>query len=72
MLADYLVFADALIAAPLYAICARPNNSKYGEIISLCGDSDPFICGPIKDFHAFVEILQRHWKLGILPNTIEG
>jgi hypothetical protein len=70
VLADYLAFIDALIEAPIYAVCARRENSRYGEVISLAGDSKPFLVGPIKSIEKFIQILQCHWKDAMCLATI--
>ena len=70
-LCDYLAFIDALIEAPLYAVCANPRNPKYGEVISLAGDSkNPFLAGPIESFEDFLLILGKHWEDIVLPDKI--
>jgi len=69
-LKDYIPFMDALIEAPLYAVCANEKNSKFSEVISLAGDSNPFLAGPIVTFDEFVLILEQHWEDVILPNSI--
>ena len=69
-LCDYLAFIDALIEAPLYAVCANPKNQSYGEVISLAGDSNPFLAGPIENFEAFLLILGDHWEDVVLPDKI--
>jgi hypothetical protein len=56
-LCDYLAFIEALIEAPLYAVCANPKNPRYGEVISLAGDSNPFLAGPIESLEEFLLIL---------------
>ena len=70
VLADYVAFIDVLIEAPLYAVCAKPSNPAYGHVISLAGDSKPFLAGPIKTFDGFQIILGRHWDDVLLPDTI--
>ncbi len=70
VLSDYLAFIDALIEAPLYAVCANPRNPKYGEVISLAGDSKPFLAGPIESFEEFLLILGAHWEDVVLPDKI--
>ena len=72
VLADYLAFIDVLIEAPLYAVCANPANPRYGEVISLAGDNEPFLDGPIATFAEFEAILARHWDDIVLPNTLNG
>jgi hypothetical protein len=69
-LCDYLAFIDALIEAPLYAVCANPKSPRYGEVISLAGDSNPFLAGPIKSFEEFLLILGEHWEDVVLPDKI--
>ena len=69
-LSDYLAFIDVLIEAPLYAVCANPRNPRYGEVISLAGDSNPFLAGPIESFEEFLLILGAHWEDVVLPNKI--
>jgi hypothetical protein len=69
-LCDYLAFIDALIEAPLYAVCANPKNPRYGEVISLAGDSNPFLAGPIQSFEEFLLILGEHWEDVVLPDKI--
>jgi hypothetical protein len=71
-LADYVAFIDTLIEAPVYAVCANPRNPRWGEVIGLSGDSEPFLVGPIKTFEEFLLILVRHWNDGPLPDTIDG
>ncbi|MFT4176316.1 MAG: SMI1/KNR4 family protein [Luteolibacter sp.] len=68
-LCDYLAFIDVLIEAPLYAVCANPANSKFGEVISLAGDNQPFLTGPIKTLSDFVSILTNHWNDVVLPDV---
>ena len=67
-LKDYIGFMDVLIEAPLYAVCANPSNSRYGEVISLAGDSNPFLAGTIESVELFESILALHWEDIILPN----
>lgn len=69
-LSDYLAFIDALIEAPLYAVCANPKNSRYGEVISVSGDLKPFLEGPIASFEEFLVILSKHWEQAVLPYPI--
>lgn len=70
VLSDYVAFIDVLIEAPLYAVCARPSNPAFGEVISLAGDSKPFLAGPIKTFEEFQSIFGRYWDDVLLPDTI--
>ena len=69
-LCDYLAFIDALIEAPIYAVCANPKNPRYGEVISLAGDANPFLAGPIESFEEFLLILGEHWADVVLPDKI--
>lgn len=66
----YLAFIDALIEAPLYAVCANPKNPRYGEVISLAGDSNPFLAGPIESLEEFLLILSEQWEDVVLPDKI--
>jgi len=72
LLSDYLAFADVLIEAPLYAVCANPSNPRYGEIVSLAGDAEPFLSGPIDSMEEFELILARHWDDCVLPDKIDS
>ena len=67
-LSDYVAFIDVLIEAPLYAVCANIANPKFGEVITLAGDSEPFLAGPIASFEEFLQILGVHWADIVLPN----
>lgn len=66
-LSDYLAFIDVLIEAPLYAVCANPRNPRYGEVLSLAGDSEPFLAGPFGSFEEFLLILEKNWEDVVLP-----
>ena len=72
VLSDYLAFVDVLIEAPLYAVCANPSNPRYGEIIALAGDAEPFLSGPIASMEEFELILAQHWDDCVLPDKINS
>ncbi|MEO5712914.1 MAG: SMI1/KNR4 family protein [Luteolibacter sp.] len=72
ILGDYLAFIDVLIEAPLYAVCANPSNSRYGEVIALSGDDKPFLFGPIASMEEFELIFALHWNDILLPDKIDS
>ena len=69
---DYIAFVDVLIECPLYAVCANPSNYRYGEVIALAGDSEPFLSGPIDTIEEFEKILSIYWQECVLPDKIES
>ncbi len=70
-LGGYLAFIDVLVEAPLYAVCADLSSPRYGEVIALMGDDEPFLSGPIESMEAFELILAQHWDECILPDRIQ-
>ena len=61
VLSDYIAFMDALMEAPVFAVCANPQNPAYGEVISLSGDDEQWLDGPMKSWDGFLLNLGLQW-----------